>query len=68
MMPKFIKFISENNILVIRKVETIETIMFYKNLSLISITGISGLITEYKYEDIKDFKQQCDAIMEQLEI
>lgn len=67
-MPKFIKFL-HNDKLLLFKVDCIETIIFEVSTLQIRIAfSFESEISVYPFDFIDQFKQQCDAIMEQLEI
>lgn len=75
-MPKFIKFIHNEEMIILNS-ENIDCIKFIKKyeienteltFSAIKIYNNNGKFVDFIFGDIEDFKQQCDAIMEQLEI
>lgn len=67
-MPKFIKFL-HNDKLLLFKVDCIETIIFEVSTLQIRIGfSFDAEIAVYPFDFSEQFKQQCDAIMEQLEL
>lgn len=67
-MPKFIKFISPGMLNIIN-INDLISIQFEKEYLSIGFSFISAdKAAIFKYESLDEFKVQCDAIMEQLEI
>lgn len=66
-MPKFIKFIANNGMVIVNE-EDISTLYFSTKMRSISMRLKKSTSIEFEYNSAEDFKQQCDAIMEQLEI
>lgn len=67
-MHKFIKFISPGQMNIINS-DDLLLLQFIKEELIITFTfRSSDLPATFKYKLQEDYKQQCDAIMEQLEI